>query len=289
MAKIRVNKTTNYTIMSNVFLRDKRLSLKAKGLLALMFSLPEEWNYSVDGLTTLSADGKDSIATAITELEKYGYLIRTQAKDNNGKFAGYVYDVYEEPQAEIPFTENPSTVKPITENRPQINTYILNKEEVNKEDKHTPPYNPPKSQGGQKGGQKVEKIPLHHTDELNCDITPYYIEIINYLNAAIGTKYRYQSKLTQRLINARFKEGYTVDDFKTVIDKKAKEWKGTEMEQFLRPETLFGTKFESYLNAPIKSRSICGAGNKTQHFENEREYSTNECNNLLKDIDDINF
>lgn len=113
--------------------------------------------------------------------------------------------------------------------------------------------------------------------------------IINYLNAAIGTKYRYQSKLTQRLINARFKEGYMVDDFKTVIDKKAKEWKGTEMEQFLRPETLFGTKFESYLNAPIKSHSICGAGNKTQHFENEREYSTNECNNLLKDIDDINF
>ena len=145
-------------------------------------------------------------------------------------------------------------------------------------------YNIPKQ-----GGQKVEKIPLHHTDELNCDITSYCIEIINYLNAAIGTKYRYQSKLTQRLINARFKEGYTVDDFKTVIDKKAKEWKGTEMEQFLRPETLFGTKFESYLNAPIKSRSICGAGNKTQHFENEREYSTNECNNLLKDIDDINF
>ena len=146
MAKIRVNKTTNYTIMSNVFLRDKRLSLKAKGLLALMFSLPEEWNYSVDGLTTMSADGKDSIATAITELEKYGYLIRTQAKDNNGKFAGSVSDVYEEPQAEIPFTENPSTVKPITENRPQINTYIINKEEVNKEDKHTPPYNSPKSQ-----------------------------------------------------------------------------------------------------------------------------------------------
>lgn len=149
-------------------------------------------------------------------------------------------------------------------------------------------YNTPK-QGGQTGGQKVEKIPLYHMDELNCDVTPYYIDIINYLNEAIGTKYRYQSKLTQRLINARFKEGYTVDDFKTVIDKKAKEWKGTEMEQFLRPETLFSTKFEGYLNAPIKSRSIGGTGSKTQHFENEREYSTSECNNLLKDIDDINF
>lgn len=165
-----------------------------------------------------------------------------------------------------------------------------------------------KLRGGNQGGTKVEKIPPYKEIDkekdkdnidinnvpqcdiqLNCDVTPYHIEIINYLNEAIGTKYRYQSKLTQRLINARFKEGYTVDDFKTVIDKKAKEWKGTEMEQFLRPETLFSTKFEGYLNAPIKSRSIGGAGNKTQHFENEREYSTSECNNLLKDIDDINF
>lgn len=138
------------------------------------------------------------------------------------------------------------------------------------------------------GGQKVDKCPPDIDKEKEKDIDNI-IYIVEFLNSTLNTRYRYQTQTTQKLIKARLNEGFTVDDFKTVIDKKAKEWKGTEMEQFLRPETLFGTKFESYLNAPIKSRSICGAGNKTQHFENEREYSTNECNNLLKDIDDINF
>lgn len=75
-----------------------------------------------------------------------------------------------------------------------------------------------------------------------------YIYIINCLNQTIGSHYRYQSKATQRLIKARLNEGYTLKDFETVIGKKAAKWKGTEMEQYLRPETLFGTKFEGYLN-----------------------------------------
>lgn len=73
-------------------------------------------------------------------------------------------------------------------------------------------------------------------------------EIIQYLNDRCGTRYRYQTKGTQEHINARLKEGYTVDDFKMVIDKKFEEWHGTDMEKFLRPETLFAGKFESYLN-----------------------------------------
>ena len=78
-----------------------------------------------------------------------------------------------------------------------------------------------------------------------------YIEIIGYLNKKAETSYRASTKATQKHINARLTEGYTVDDFKTVIDKRCAEWKGTEMEQYLRPETLFGTKFESYLNANV--------------------------------------
>ena len=73
--------------------------------------------------------------------------------------------------------------------------------------------------------------------------------IINYLNEKIGSKYRANNKATQQHINARLKEGYTVDDFKTVIDKMYLKWKGTEYEDYLRPQTLFGTKFESYLNS----------------------------------------
>ena len=74
-------------------------------------------------------------------------------------------------------------------------------------------------------------------------------DIIEYLNKKAGTSYRASSKDTQKHINARLNEGFTVDDFKTVIDKKCAEWKGTEFEQYLRPSTLFGTKFEQYLNA----------------------------------------
>ena len=73
-------------------------------------------------------------------------------------------------------------------------------------------------------------------------------EIVQYLNDRCGTRYRYQTKGTKEHINARLKEGYTVDDFKLVIDKKFEEWHGTDMEKFLRPETLFAGKFESYLN-----------------------------------------
>lgn len=75
-----------------------------------------------------------------------------------------------------------------------------------------------------------------------------YIEIINYLNKKVNSKYKYSSKNTQQKINARINEGFTVEDFKYVIDVKSKEWLNTDMAKYLRPETLFGPKFESYLN-----------------------------------------
>ena len=84
---------------------------------------------------------------------------------------------------------------------------------------------------------------------------PEIKEIVQYLNDQCGTRYRYQTKGTQEHINARLKEGYTVDDFKMVIDKKFEEWHGTDMEKFLRPETLFAGKFESYLNQKIVKKN----------------------------------
>ena len=79
-----------------------------------------------------------------------------------------------------------------------------------------------------------------------------YKEIINYLNLKANTHYRHNIKKTQSLISARFNENFTLDDFKRVIDNKTSEWKDTDMEKYLRPETLFGTKFESYLNQKKK-------------------------------------
>ena len=77
------------------------------------------------------------------------------------------------------------------------------------------------------------------------------IYIVEYLNQKAGTRYQTKSKKTKSCIHARLEEGFTVDDFKTVIDKKCSEWIGTEFEKYLRPETLFGTKFENYLNAKM--------------------------------------
>lgn len=83
-----------------------------------------------------------------------------------------------------------------------------------------------------------------------------YISIVEYLNQRAGTNYRASSKKTKSCIHARLEEGFTVDDFMMVIDKKADEWIGTEYEQYLRPETLFGTKFESYLNQRVRKSTV---------------------------------
>lgn len=83
-----------------------------------------------------------------------------------------------------------------------------------------------------------------------------YQEITEYLNNMTGSNYRHTTKKTRDLIKARFNEGFTLDDFKIVIDKKCVEWMNTDMQKYLRPETLFGTKFESYLNQQLKERKL---------------------------------
>ena len=102
--------------------------------------------------------------------------------------------------------------------------------------------------------ENVEPIPDNNTVN-NTDDNHIYIDIIDYLNEKAGTSYRATTKKTRDLIRARLNEGFIEDDFYIVIDKKAREWKGTEFEQYLRPVTLFGTKFEAYLNQKVKSRN----------------------------------
>lgn len=131
MAVIRVNKTADYTVISNTHFKEKEMSLKAKGLLSLMLSLPDNWDYSIAGLMSLSKDGKDSVMNALTELEEFRYLKRTRLVNEKGQFSGYDYDIYEkpytkEPQEEKPYAENPNTEKPNAENLPQLNTNISN-------------------------------------------------------------------------------------------------------------------------------------------------------------------
>lgn len=100
---------------------------------------------------------------------------------------------------------------------------------------------------------KVHTNNINNNQDNNKNNNNIYIAVIDYLNQKAGTAYRSGSKATQSHINARLKEGFTVEDFKKVIDNKCADWKGTEWEKFLRPETLFGSKFENYLNAKVKT------------------------------------
>ena len=142
MAVIRVNINKNYTVMSNTHLKDKQMSLKAKGLLSVMLSLPETWDYSVNGLVAILKESKTSVQSTLKELEELRYLKRTRIQDEKGQF-DYIYDIYEKPYAENaiieePQTENLITDNQCTENMPQLNTKgsntnKLNTKELNKD------------------------------------------------------------------------------------------------------------------------------------------------------------
>jgi len=134
MSDYRRHKKDNYTCIDNQVFKDHSLSMKAKGLLAQIYSLPENWEYSVRGLSALFSDGREAVNNALQELIDHGYIVRTQKTNQFGKFDGYEYDIYETPQTKVagnPFTENPSTEKPITENSTQLNTKESNTKELN--------------------------------------------------------------------------------------------------------------------------------------------------------------
>lgn len=131
MSVFRIHKTKNFTIMSNYHFKEKDMSLKAKGLLSLMLSLPDDWNYNISGLVKLSKDGKDSVMSALGELEKFGYLRRDRTIDNKGRFSGIIYNIFEEPQPENPIAEEQNAEeqnegKQNAENPPQLNTKLTN-------------------------------------------------------------------------------------------------------------------------------------------------------------------
>ena len=142
MAVFRIEKTRDYTVMSNYHLRDRSLSLKAKGLLSLMLSLPEDWDYTMKGLARICKDGIDSISGGIRELESHGYLVRARVLNQHGQLGSIEHTILEQPKEpaqtpapirEKPIRENPIQAKPmldapIQENPAQSNTKEQNKE-----------------------------------------------------------------------------------------------------------------------------------------------------------------
>ena len=149
MAVFRINKTRDYTVMSNHHLRNTSLSLKAKGLLSLMLSLPDNWDYTTKGLASICKDGIDSICSAVKELEQHGYIVRERVRNDKGQLTTIEYTILEQPETALPEQEkpkrenpvldNPVLGKPEQENPAQLNTNISNKDLLNTDESTTYP------------------------------------------------------------------------------------------------------------------------------------------------------
>ena len=126
MAVFRVERNRGYTVMSNHHLRNRGLTLKAKGLLSQMLSLPDNWDYTLAGLSHINREKIDAIREAVRELEKAGYIVRSRERDEKGRLRGADYIIYEQPQP--PVLDNPTLGKPMLENPTLENPTQLNKD-----------------------------------------------------------------------------------------------------------------------------------------------------------------
>ena len=127
MAVFRVERNRGYTVMSNHHLRNKELSLKAKGLLSQMLSLPEDWDYTLAGLSLINREKIDAIREAVRELERAGYIVRSRERDAKGRLRGAEYVIYEQPQpptSDLPTLENPTLDNP-TQEKPTLDKPTL--------------------------------------------------------------------------------------------------------------------------------------------------------------------
>ena len=137
MAVFRVERNKGYTVMSNHHLRNKELSLKAKGLLSQMLSLPEDWDYTLKGLSLINREKIDAIREAIKELERAGYIVRSRERDEKGRLRGTDYVIFEQPQtppvSDLPTLENPTLDNPTLEKPTQEKPTLENPTQLNKD------------------------------------------------------------------------------------------------------------------------------------------------------------
>ena len=234
MSKTVVTKKGNFTTIHNKLITDNSISLKAKGIMLYMLSKPAGWNYNPKDIANNSKDGLDSVYSGLKELIEAKYISRRKNKDGTVDY--FVFEDTSEnditdysiqkPNCEKPNQVNPNKGKP---NQGFADVLII-------KDSNNTEYN------------KKELSNKENIKEIE--------EVINHLNEKAGTKYKTSSKNTTKHIKARINDGYTLEDFKTVIDKKCSEWLNTDMEKYLCPDTLFGSKFEKYLNQKINGPGI---------------------------------
>ena len=174
MAVFRVEKNKGYTVMSNHHLRNKELSLKAKGLLSQMLSLPEDWDYTLAGLSLINREKIDAIREAVRELENAGYIQRSRERDEKGCLRGTTYVIYEQPpNLDLPTLENPTLEKPMLEQPqpPALDCPVLEYPTADKPILENPTPDNPTSENPTQLNKEIQKTNLPKKEKLNTDIS----------------------------------------------------------------------------------------------------------------------
>jgi hypothetical protein len=213
MAVIKVNKTKDYTIMSNTHFRERDMSLKAKGLLSLMLSLPSDWDYSVEGLVAICKENETAITSTLKELKMFGYLSVTKVMPNETKSGRieYVYEIYETPQRDnIQGIENQDLEKQDLENLP----LVLQKEKSSKKEKDIYIYSNIIEEENTKDKKEKESIKEKPHRTRKEFVPPTYEEVVEY------AKSRGREDLAKV-----FYDGYSVADWYDSKGKKVLNWK----------------------------------------------------------------
>jgi len=219
-----------YGIIFRSVMRDTNLTIGAKAVYAYLCTFAGNKKTAFPSRKLMCHElgiNKDTLTKYMRNLLDAGYIKKEQKKVS-GKFAHNVYTIYD-------FPESPSTENTMSEN------YRVRKFP-------TPKNSATNSNSNSNNNIDLNNIYIVENQENEKQEQIPYQEIIEYLNEKTGKQYRYTTPKTRELIKARWKEGFSLNDFKKVIDNKTLEWKNTKWENYLRPVTLFSTKFESYLN-----------------------------------------
>ena len=233
MPVFKIHKTNDFTCIPNSLLRDNNLSNQAIGLICKMLSLPPEWNYSIKGLVSICKDGQCKITSALQELKDNGYLKIVPIRQD-GKIIKWEYHIYEEKQ-QINNTESFNIEETSAEIEEEISEVEKNIEK--------PTLNNNVITEKSRSDYRKEKKSKNQVIESDAE------NIISYLNMIADTNFRMTNN-NLKLVKQLLRVGFTIDEIKKVIDFKTKEWiNDSRMRQYIRPQTLFGEKFEAYLNA----------------------------------------
>lgn len=267
--EIRVRQSTGYGLVKRNIMRAKDLSIEAKAIYSYLCSFAGTGTKAYPLVNTILEElniSKTRYYKYLNELQEKGIIIIEKIKTESGMMRNiYTLNEYEKEEG-LPQNED----DPIPQNRehpiPQNKEHPIpqNKDEgiPQNEDEGIP----------QNEDIEYKQRILTKNIYINCssEAEPHpkiklIKEIIDYLNEKTNKSYTYKSNITKRLINARTEEGFTLEDFKTVIDKKTKDWNNPTMEKYLRPQTLFSTKFEAYLNEGVQDNGSHRSTKKNYH------------------------